>query len=279
MISRDKFNQVMNHLSFVYTKDFPDETIHELYFQIFSMEFDNDEEFGQAALKVIKTRVFPSFPKPAEFLEALKIKDDLEGKSLVARIEVEKAISKYGAYKNVCFDDPIIHACIRDLFGGWVKACTWELKEFDKIMTFEFPTLYTYYAKNKIKNIPIYLTGIASNDNNNNGMKEDFQIEYVGDEEKCKKWTTLYFNKNSGELLNQNKYIQLGYKQEDILRIEQHESPIKSVSEMIEDLTEDLGLIKEVKKPLTGVEYTQEQLLKQYKSAYPVIRKIEQQED
>lgn len=39
-----------------------------------------------------------------------------------------EAMSSVGAYTDVIFDDPAIHACIEDL-GGWPKVCRTETKE------------------------------------------------------------------------------------------------------------------------------------------------------
>lgn len=39
-----------------------------------------------------------------------------------------EAMSSVGAYTDVVFDDPAIHACIEDL-GGWPKVCRTEQKE------------------------------------------------------------------------------------------------------------------------------------------------------
>lgn len=49
-------------------------------------------------------------------------------RALVAWGKVHDAMSAVGAYQDVVFDDPAIHAVIEDL-GGWVKLCRAELKE------------------------------------------------------------------------------------------------------------------------------------------------------
>lgn len=261
MITEEGFINTMNALADIYQKEVPSPSAQKTYFMIFQNNFNSDEELMSATYKVLQERVFPTFPKPSEFLEAGKRKDDLEGKIIKASLEIRAAIKKAGAYRNVCFEDPVIHACIKDLFGGWVKICTAEIEDFENAMKWDFPKIYKYHSNNKIKNIPIFLTGISSNSNESNGIEESFQIEYIGNEEKCKKWTELYFNKNNCELLNQKKYIQLGYKQQETLQIEQSKSPIKSVNELIEDLTEEFGSLKQVKKQLIGIEYTQGELL------------------
>ena len=49
-------------------------------------------------------------------------------RALVAWGKVHDAMSAVGAYQDVVFDDPAIHAVIEDL-GGWVKVCRTDLKE------------------------------------------------------------------------------------------------------------------------------------------------------
>ncbi|MFN7153844.1 MAG: DUF6475 domain-containing protein [Acidovorax sp.] len=49
-------------------------------------------------------------------------------RALVAWGKVHEAMSAVGAYQDVVFDDPAIHAVIEDL-GGWVKVCRTDLKE------------------------------------------------------------------------------------------------------------------------------------------------------
>lgn len=49
-------------------------------------------------------------------------------RSLLAWGKVHEAMSAVGAYTDVVFDDPAIHAVVEDL-GGWPKLCRMEIKE------------------------------------------------------------------------------------------------------------------------------------------------------
>lgn len=49
-------------------------------------------------------------------------------RAMLAWGKVHEAMSAVGAYQDVVFDDPAIHAVIEDL-GGWPKVCRSELKE------------------------------------------------------------------------------------------------------------------------------------------------------
>ena len=257
MITRETFNTIMNQLNYLYSKDVPPIEIHDLYFNIFSQEFENDEEFTKSALLVIKTRVFPNFPKPAEFLEACKRKDDVEAEITNEQINIRQAIKKYGAYSNVCFDNPIIHKVIQNLFGSWVKMCRMEIEEFETLMKWDFPKIYKFYREQKIKEVPLFLEGIATHQNSLGNNKEEIAINYVGNKEKCLKWNNAYYNKNQIDMVNKEKYKQLGYITEEPKKLE-YVNDFKNVEDILESLE-----IKRIEKPIkTGIEYTQEQLLK-----------------
>jgi hypothetical protein len=49
-------------------------------------------------------------------------------RAMLAWGKVHEAMSAVGAYQDVVFDDPAIHAVIEDL-GGWPKVCRSDLKE------------------------------------------------------------------------------------------------------------------------------------------------------
>lgn len=49
-------------------------------------------------------------------------------RAMLAWGKVHEAMSAVGAYQDVVFDDPAIHAVVEDL-GGWPKVCRGELKD------------------------------------------------------------------------------------------------------------------------------------------------------
>ena len=69
MITKEGFTEVINTIAEIYPKDVPSIQGQKIYFMIFSKNFESDEEFMNATLKVLENRVLSSFPKPAEFLE------------------------------------------------------------------------------------------------------------------------------------------------------------------------------------------------------------------
>ncbi|MBS3018558.1 hypothetical protein DJFAAGMI_01290 [Comamonas sp. PE63] len=65
-------------------------------------------------------------PKVADIARVLQ--GTTTDRAAIAWGKVHEAMSAVGAYSDVVFDDPAIHAVIEDL-GGWPKVCRTELKE------------------------------------------------------------------------------------------------------------------------------------------------------
>lgn len=65
-------------------------------------------------------------PKPADLVKVLA--GTATDRAAIAWGKVHEAMGTVGAYTDVVFDDPAIHAVIEDL-GGWPKVCRTEMKE------------------------------------------------------------------------------------------------------------------------------------------------------
>lgn len=84
--------------------------------------------------KMLKGRVYPSFPKPAEIIK--EIRGNSQEQGMMAWIDVKKAIEHLGHGDSVQFSNPVIHSVI-EAMGGWVELCLsprdelhWKEKEF-----------------------------------------------------------------------------------------------------------------------------------------------------
>lgn len=75
---------------------------------------------------------------------------------------VLEAISAVGAYQDVVFDDPAIHAVVEDL-GGWPKVCRGETKDLGYLQH-RFCESYRAYAGRGQFEYPRRLTGDRSPD-------------------------------------------------------------------------------------------------------------------
>lgn len=65
-------------------------------------------------------------PKPADLVRALQ--GTATDRAMLAWGKVLDAVQRVGAYTDVVFDDPAIHAAIEDL-GGWPKVCRTDMKD------------------------------------------------------------------------------------------------------------------------------------------------------
>ncbi len=64
------------------------------------------------------------------------------GRALVAWGVFERAVVQHGADRSVEFDDPVIHAVVRN-HGGWPRCCQLPVSEFDKWLRQDFLKTYT----------------------------------------------------------------------------------------------------------------------------------------
>lgn len=144
--------------------------------------------------KMLRERIYPSIPTPADIRNYCigSIEEGIELRIAKAVGSIRKAVTKYGGYKTVAFDDPIIHRIIKD-YGTWYEFCTLSQEALENFLKFEVPKAYKIYAKNKIADIPLFLTG-RFNEN---------EITYVGDKSQAKKWQIAYCEK-TGEILPNN---------------------------------------------------------------------------
>lgn len=123
------------------------------------------EKLKFGAVKLLKTRKYKGFPRISEMIEAIEgSPDDLEEIALAQLAIAKKAISAYGSYVSVSFDDKVINKTIAAL-GSWEEWCktpnegaAWHCKNKDFIKYYcMFKKAYNEKALN---DIPEYLPGI-----------------------------------------------------------------------------------------------------------------------
>jgi hypothetical protein len=167
-----KFKEYMTVLGELFDKPMS-EMLMSLYWK--SLEPFTDEECKRAFESVMGTARF--FPKPADFLEILRGKD--EDRATRAWILVAEAVRKVGNYESVEFHDPIVHSVFK-FWGGWQNAgvspdwntsqLPWKQKEFER--------LYQIMAKNDSH--PTYLPGQTETDNSARGYEFKGEIVKIG---------------------------------------------------------------------------------------------------
>lgn len=98
-------------------------------------------------------------PKPADIVRQLQ--GTQTDRAAVAWGKVAGALSDVGAYRDVVFDDPIIHLCVVDL-GGWPKLCRTGYDE-QSYLQHRFCEAYRAYARRgEPAEYPARLTGAGS---------------------------------------------------------------------------------------------------------------------
>jgi hypothetical protein len=122
-------------------------------------------------------------PKPADIVKLLE--GGTADGALIAWTKVDRAAMRVGQYQSVLFDDPVIHAVIRDM-GGWAALC--DVRDND--WTFrgkEFQTRYRgYRLRGSIGEYPTHLVGIAEGHNSTRGFRIDPPV-MIGDPEVCER--------------------------------------------------------------------------------------------
>lgn len=104
--------------------------------------------------------------------------------ALVAWTKVDQAVRSVGTYRDVVFDDPIIHRVIYDM-GGWISLGSKKEEEWPFVER-EFVARYRGYASKRER--PVYLpvlTGISNSHNVRHGYPTE-PPHLVGDPEQCR---------------------------------------------------------------------------------------------
>ncbi len=111
------------------------------------------------------------FPKPADLI---KIISKCENTANKAWNKVEYAISKFGIYRSVKFDDPLIHTTIVAM-GGWIKICSTLLKDKPWLAR-EFKQQYKELENQPSIEPPKYCCGLLEIMNSNHDYTSEVQV-------------------------------------------------------------------------------------------------------
>lgn len=121
-------------------------------------------------------------PKPADLVRQLK--GTKEDRSRLAWAKVLDAAQRVGAYSDVVFDDPAIHACIEDL-GGWPIVCRTGYDELPHLER-RFCDVYRAYSMpGRLERWPTRLVGQSGLENRLKG-REVQPPTMIGNVDKCR---------------------------------------------------------------------------------------------
>jgi hypothetical protein len=137
----NKFAKIITALAETYERDLSKELI-KLYWNVLNKY--TDEQFEIGVTRLLNDRTLQKFPKPAEIIRYIEGRSDtdhltLEEQAEIAWQQVTKAMSDYGAWQSVVFEDRTIMGIIENSLGGWRDLCmleidklVWKQKEFVK---------------------------------------------------------------------------------------------------------------------------------------------------
>ncbi len=166
-----KFAEIMSVLGEAFDKP-PSSMKIEIYFK--ALEDIPIEKIQEAAVIILNTKTYGSFPLVAEIREAVAGgSDNLDVRALLAWNQAKDAIHKVGHYQSVAFDDPIISQIVRT-WGGWEKWGDWPAEE-TKWKERDFIRQYKIYAQApaQLPDQPDHLVGVAD------GYNQDKFPEFV----------------------------------------------------------------------------------------------------
>lgn len=111
----------------------------------------------------------------------------LQGRTIdqasLAWAKVDKAVRTIGTWRDVVFDDPIVHRVIQDM-GGWIKLGQQDMKEWPFIEKRFVMAYQGHRIQSEVMDYPNVLTGIANAQNGFEG-KEKQSPTLIGDQEKA----------------------------------------------------------------------------------------------
>lgn len=120
-------------------------------------------------------------PKPADIIRLLG--GTTTDSAMLAWSKVDKAVREVGTYRDIAFDDAIIHRVIYDM-GGWTIFGTKTEDEWPFVAK-EFQTRYRGYSISGVTEYPKLLVGLANAHNRSEGHKLQ-PTTLFGDAEKVK---------------------------------------------------------------------------------------------
>lgn len=119
-----EFAKLITDVMAYYRQDASNFTIQLFWNACQNVEFEQLQKAFQAHCMDAERGVFA--PKVADIVRALD--GTVTDRAALAWGKVLEAMSSVGAYSDVVFDDPAIHAAIEDC-GGWVKICRSQSEE------------------------------------------------------------------------------------------------------------------------------------------------------
>ena len=190
-MTNKEFLQGTNLITMITGKEWKIEQINIYYKLCCDIEIN---DFMKGLERMFKERVYTNLPSPAEIREyCLGTKTS---KHILASDKLRKAITSFGGYSTIVFDDPILHVVIEKRFQSWIKFCNLTTDELNNFLNFEFEECYKAYSAQKHTDIKTVLLGRHDAKNEGaEGWELGMYTRYIGDAEKAKQWVLQYEEK------------------------------------------------------------------------------------
>lgn len=169
-------------------------------------QFDFEEIKKAMDAHVSNPDVGQFMAKPADIVRW--IEGNGEMRALQALSKVESAVRHIGNYSSVAFDDPIIHAVIKDM-GGWVAYCSCKGDDIP-FQANQFLKRYQSYLQSKLDRYPAYLPGSFERTHHFYGFDVKELPRLVGDAEKAKQ--IMQSGIKTGLLIHRQEHLSLPQK-------------------------------------------------------------------
>lgn len=119
-------------------------------------------------------------PKPADIIRILE--GTRVDRAAVAWGKVLDAIRRAGAWRDVVFEDPVIHLAIEDQ-GGWPKVCSTSMEDIGYLQH-RFCEAYRAHSAQPVTEYPRMLVGLAGSHNRTAGAALEPPV-WIGEPGRC----------------------------------------------------------------------------------------------
>lgn len=181
----EAFAEVWSQAQEVYNRSVTPGTIELVFRALEQLDLDEIRRALTLHIQSPDTGQFP--PKPGDVIKFAR--GDSQSRTLQAWAKVERAIRSVGHYRDVAFDDPLIHAAIERI-GGWPKVAMIESEKDMVWLRQRFEAQYRAYAVHRPEGWPAFLPGVASQQNtqigqHTRGRLPGKDIAVIGDQQRA----------------------------------------------------------------------------------------------
>jgi len=156
----EAFAEVWSQALEIYNRSVTPGTIELVFRALERLELDEIRRALTLHIQSPDSGQYP--PKPGDVIKFAR--GDSQSRTLQAWAKVERAIRSVGHYRDVAFDDPLIHAAIERI-GGWPKVAMVESEKDMVWLRQRFEAQYRAYAVHRPENWPAFLAGVATQKN------------------------------------------------------------------------------------------------------------------